>query len=234
TDPGVVAALRARFQPDPTITTQGEYVRVLWLTGRFDEARTALAVAERHVAGTGDPQGRAFIALFASELALMTGEFERAEQIAADGIALCEEHGIASERLWLTAYLGMARAARGDAAGGIPLMRASLDVFHAIECFVSVPFFQAHLAAAELAAGNAPAAQQAVDVGFRLVERTGEHAWDAELWRVQAAILAKAPASRPDGLTAAAARSRARQAAEASGAVALSERVAADESNTAG
>jgi Protein kinase domain/AAA ATPase domain len=234
TTPEVVAALRARFQPDPTITAQGEYVRLLWLTGRFGEARTALAVAERHVTGTGDPQGRAFIALFAAEFAVMSGEFERAERIATDGLALCEEHGIASERLWLTAYLGMAKAARGDTPLAIRLMRASLEVFHAIECYVSVPFFQAQLAAAELAAGNTGAAQQAVDVGFGLAERTGEHTWDAELWRVQAAILEQAPAARPDGLTVSQARARARQAAEASGAVALAARVAADESKTAG
>ncbi len=234
TDPAVMAALGARFRPDPTITAQAEYVRLLWLTGRFEEARTALAVAERHVAGTGDPQGRAFIALFASELALMSGDFQRAERIAADGIALCEEHGIASERLWLTAYLGMAKAARGDVAGGIPLMHASLDVFHAIECFVTVPFFQAHLAAAELAAGHAAEAQQAVQVGLQLAERTGEHTWDAELWRVQAAILTRARSVRSDDLTAAQARTRARQAAVASGAVALAARVDADESNTAG
>ena len=101
------------------------------------------------------------------------------------------------------------------------MMRAGLDVFHAIECFVVVPFFQAQLAAAELAAGRTAEAQEAVDVGLRLVERTGERAWDAELWRVQAAILAHAPGARADGLTASGARSRARQAAELSGAVAL-------------
>jgi len=132
TDERVVAVLRARFQPDPTITAQGEFVRLLWLTGRFDEARAALAIAERHVAGTGDPQGRAFIALFAAELAVMSGDLERAERIAADGVALCEEHGIASERLWLSTYLGMAKAARGDTASGIRLMRGSLDAFHEI------------------------------------------------------------------------------------------------------
>ncbi|MDE3174373.1 MAG: protein kinase [Gemmatimonadota bacterium] len=234
TDAAVVAALRARFQPDPTITTEGEYVRLLWLTGRFDEAWAALEAAERHVTGTGDPQGRAFIALFASELALMSGDAERAERFAADGLALCEEHGIASERLWLGAYLGMARAARGDADSGIGLMRASLGAFYAIECFVSVPFFQAHLAAAELAAGHVPEAQQAVDAGLRLAERTGEHTWDAELWRVQAAILDRPPDARADGLTARDARQRARHAAEVSGAAALAARIAADGSKTTG
>ena len=234
TDEHVVAALRARFQPDPTLTAQSEYVRLLWFTGRFDEARTALAIAERHVAGTGDPQGRAFVSLFASELALLSGEFERAERIAADNVALCEEHGIASERLWCMTYLGVAKAARGDTDAGIAMMRAGLDVFHAIECFVVVPFFQAQLASAELAAGRTAAAQEAVDVGLRLVQRTGEHSWDAELWRVQAAILARGSGGRTDGLTATVARSRARQAAELSGALALAERIDSDESNTAG
>ncbi len=234
TDASIVAALRQRFQPDPTITAEGEYVRLLWLTRRFDDAWKALDAAERHVTGTGDPQGHAFIALFAAELALMSGQPERAERFATDGLALCEEHGIASERLWLTAYLGMARAALGDAESGIPLLRASLDAFHAIECFVSVPFFQSQLAAAELAAGRPVEAERAVDAGLRLAERTGEHTWDAELWRVQAAILDRVPDARMDGLTPREARERARQAAEGSGAAALAARVAADGSNTTG
>ena len=233
-DAAVVSALRARFQPDPTITTAGEHVRLLWLTGRFDDAWSALAAAEQNVTATGDPQGRAFIALFAAELALMAGDPTRAERYAADGLALCEEHGIASERLWLTAYLGMARSAQGDAASGIPLLRASLDAFHAIECFVVVPMFQAHLAWAELAAGHLAEAQHAVEAGLALAQRTGERVWDAELWRAQAAILERKPDARRDGLTPREARDRALQAAEASGALALASLVEADAANTAG
>lgn len=232
-DDRVQAMLRATFQPDPMLTGHSEYIRLLWLTNRFDEAQRERIALEQRVAAIGDPQGQAFVALFAAELDIMRGRFAEAIEAAAAGIALCEEHGIASERLWCTMYLGMAQAAQGNPEAGVPLMRAILGPLHAIEAFVGVPFFHAALAEAELALGHLTEAQQEVERGLALAEQTGERVWDAELWRVQARILDRAPGARPDRLTAAEARLRARQAVEASGALALGARLDADE-KTAG
>jgi len=217
----VARDLRERFQPDPLLTARCEHVRVLWLTGHAGEARAAMAALERYVGATRDPQGAAFLSLFAAELYEMTGDPAEAERVARAGIALCEEHGIASERLWCSLYLGVARAMQGDAAGGVALMSAGLQVFHAIECLVSVPSFQAWLAEAHLQLGDTAAAQQAAAQGFALAERTGEHVCDALLWRVQGAILARDAGVRTDAGTAAECLARARQAAKKSGAVAL-------------
>ena len=233
-DDAVAREMRERFQPDPLLTARSEHVRVLWLMGRADEARQAMVALERYVAQTRDPQGTAFIALFAAELAAMTGDAPKAERIAQEAIALCEEHGIASERLWCTIWLGAARVMQGDAAGGLALMRAGLDVFHAIECLVSVSFFQALVADAHLALGDLKAAQDAVTVGLQLAERTGERVWDAELWRVQADILRQLGTPRGDGLSAADALARARQAALGSGATALAARISGAGPKTAG
>ena len=229
----VRAALRATFQPDPMLTGHSEYIRLLWLTNRFAEAQQERRHLEQLVAAIGDPQGQAFVALFAAELDIMRGRYAEAIEAAAAGIALCEEHGIASERLWCTFYLGMAHAAQGNPAAGVPLMRAALGPLHAIEAYVGVPFFQAALAEAELALGHVIEAQQEVECGLALAAQTGEHVWDAELWRVQAKILRRAPGARADGLTSSDARVRARQAVAASGALALGARLDADE-KTAG
>jgi hypothetical protein len=66
-----------------------------------------------------------------------------------------------SERLWNTLILGVARARQGALAEGNALKQRVLDVFHGIESFVRVPFFQAHLADALPASGDIARAQGA-------------------------------------------------------------------------
>lgn len=220
-DDAVTAALRARFQPDPILTARCEQVRLLWLADRPDEAQRVLDGLFRYVARTGDPQGRAFIGLFAAELAVMRSDAAQGERHARDAIAICEEHGIASERLWNTLILGLARARQGALAEGIALMQRVLEVFHGIESFVTVPFFQAHLADALLASGDVAGAQAAVTTGFAVADRTGEHAWDAALWMVQAAILRADATARGDALTPDETVARAERAAATCGAPAL-------------
>jgi hypothetical protein len=220
-DDAVIAALRARFHPDPILTARCEQVRLLWLAGRAAEAQPVCEALVRYAAGTGDPQGRTFVGLFAAELAVMRGEPARGERIARDAMALCEEHGIASERAWNTLVLGVALAAQGATADGIARMRGVLERYHAVGSLVTVPFFQGLLARALLDIGDLPAAQAALADGFAVAERTGERMWDALLWRVQGEALALDRALRGDGMAAAEAHERARQAAERSGAVAL-------------
>lgn len=229
----VTLALRARFQPDPLLTARCEQVRLLWLCDRFDESQRVLDELVAYSERTGDPQGRAFVGLFAAELAVIGGNPAAGERIARQAIALCEEHGIASERLWNTLILGVALAAQGALQQGIDCMRSALAVFFAIESYVTVPFFQAQLAQALLNADDAQGAQLAVQTGLALADRTGEHMWDAALWRVQAAILSHAPDARSD-LTAVQAIDKARQAAGESGASALLSLPSIGIPNTAG
>jgi hypothetical protein len=223
--PDITTELRTRFQPDPLLTSRCEEVRLLWLTDHFAEAEACAASLQSYVARTGDPQGQAFVAVFVAELALMRGDTERAATITRAALAVCEEHGIASERLWCTFWWGAALAASTDRTQGLAFMKTVIDVFTSIECFVSVPFFHALYADSLLAAGSIADAQHAVHAGLTLGERTGEITWQAELWRVQASILAQSPSARADGMTTTDALSRARQAATEIGATALLARV---------
>ena len=238
--PDVVRALRTRFQPDPLLTARCEHVRLLWLADREEDAQRVLDALLSYVHETGDPQGSAFVGLFAAELAVLRGAPGRAERIAREAIRLCEEHGIASERLWNTLILGVALSKQGALDEGIAQMRAALDVFFAIESYVTVPFFQSQLASALLQSGDVPAAQTAIDSGFANAERTGEHMWDAALWGVQAAILRADPDARSMSVSGASAMSaddataRACQAAEETGALGLLRLVGVEPLNTAG
>jgi hypothetical protein len=237
-DAAVTRALRSRFQPDPLLTARCEQVRLLWLSGRSDEAVVVVSALRDYIRETGDPQGRAFLSLFDAELAVMSGDAASGERIARDAIALCEEHGIASERIWNTLILGVARAEQGDLDSAITMLRGGLDVFHAIESFVAVPFFQLHLGRALYRHGDLADAQAAITLGFAIAESTGEHMWDGGMWAVQAAILRAAPEARAgmagDTITPDDAMRRARQATDATGAVALPAFFDEGASNTAG
>jgi hypothetical protein len=232
--PAVDAALRARFQPDPLLTMRCEVVRQLWVTGRADEA---VPIVERLVARAtqhGDPQGAAFVAIFAAELAYVRGDLAAAERIGRDALALCEEHGIASERLWNTLILGAVRAAQGARTEGIAMMRGAADMMLGIGCTVTTPFFLGLLAQGCLADGDVAGAQGAVARGLDVAERTGEHMWDALLWRVQGAILARDPAARGDALGVADCDARADQAVATTGTVAFAGVFAPGSAKTAG
>ena len=237
-DAAVTRSLRSRFQPDPLLTSRCEQVRLLWLSGRADEASVVVARLRAYLTETGDPQARAFLGLFEAELAVMSGDAARGERIARESIALCEEHGIASELLWNTLILGVARAEQGDLDAAIAMIRGVLDVFHAIECFVTVPFFQLHLGRTLLRRGDMADAQAAVMLGLSIAQSTGEHMWDGGLWAVHAAILEASPADREsapnEAMTAHEARRRARQATDATGAVALLSFFDGSGPNTAG
>ncbi len=233
-DATVTHALRTRFQPDPLLTARCEHVRLLWLAGRPAEAAALVSRLRAYVAETGDPQGGAFLGLFAAELAVMSGAAAHGEQIAREAVALCEEHGVASELLWNTLILGVARARQGELTAAVAMMRGALDVFHAIESFVSVPFFQTHLGWTLVRLGDISEAQEAIRLGFEIADRTGEHMWDGGLWAVQAEILRAVPTARGDAMTAAEAMLRARQATDATGAVGLLTFFESNAPNTAG
>lgn len=232
--PAVDAALRQGFPPDPLLTMRATVARQRWLRGHPDEAARLLDDLVARTARHGDPQGAAFVSLFRAELALVRDDPAGAEAIAREAIARCEEHDIASERLWNTAFLGAALAAQGRHAEGIALLRGATDAQLAIGSTVTVPWLLALLGAAELAAGDVAAAQATATRGLALAARTGEHAWDGGLWQLQAAILDADPAACGGALDAAGARARAAQAVEATGARAFAARLVGAAPITAG
>ncbi len=181
-------AVRRRFQPEPVIMSRAEQLRSLVLLGRHEEARRVRDLAEAEAQASGHPQDMAFVAHFIAEYELFMGDPAIAEQLARAAVALCDEYGIASERLWALTYLGAAQARIGQEAEGIALMREMIGTLLAIGCPITVPGFHMLLGDAELRAGDAAQAATTAREGLALGERTGERAYDAELQ----ALLARA------------------------------------------
>lgn len=175
------AEVRRRFQPEPVIMSRAEQLRSLVLLGRHAEARVVRDLAEAEAQASGHPQDMAFVAHFIAEYELVMGSPEVAVRYCEAAVAVCEEFGIASERLWALAYLGAARARCGALTEGITLMREMIATLLAIGCPITVPGFQLLLADAEWRAGDASGAIRTIGEALALSSRTGDHAFDGAL-----------------------------------------------------
>jgi predicted ATPase len=86
-------------------------------------------------------------------------------------------------------------AVEGRLEEGLTLMREGLAIWRGTGAGLAVPYYLSHLADAYLAAGDAAQALAAVAEGLALVERHDERNYEAELHRLQGAILAADPAT---------------------------------------
>lgn len=80
-------------------------------------------------------------------------------------------------------------AVQGDAQAGIPRMRASIDEYLAMNHLMFQPQRLAFLSEAQLRARDNAAAGATLDEALALSRHTGEHGWDAELYRQKAELL---------------------------------------------
>jgi tetratricopeptide (TPR) repeat protein len=182
--PELHAEVRKRFQPEPVIMSRAEQLRALLLLGRTEEAGEVRDLAEAEARDSGHPQDLAFMAHFLAEYELNMDDAEAAERFAQESVSLCEEYGIASERLWALVYLGAAQARLGRREEGVALMRQMMDTLTQIGCPVNMPGFYVLMADAELRAGDPGMAAGTAREGLAVAQETGERAYDAELQRI--------------------------------------------------
>jgi predicted ATPase len=116
------------------------------------------------------------------------GRVEEALRVTSDALRICEEYGVASERLWTAAYLGHAQVRAGDVTTGIATLEGTIAALTMFQCWVSVAEYQGFLAEGYLAMGRVADARRVVDEGLAIVARTGEVVWLPELHRIRARV----------------------------------------------
>ena len=121
---------------------------------------------------------------------------------------------------WLslaTASRGWTLTEQGDLHEGIAQMRQGLATYRTTGALMFVSYFLTLLARAYLQAGQAEEAQSALEEALATVEKTEGRLWDAEIYRLQGAVLVNSgttgAATRAEGcLLQALAKARQRQA----------------------
>jgi DNA-binding winged helix-turn-helix (wHTH) protein/predicted ATPase len=175
------------YRLDPGIHSQSEMVRLLWLLGFPDQARRN--IEDTLTRALSSPLSLAFFQMFAAFVYQGLREPEKAREIGAACIALCDEHGIQAERAWVMCPYGWALAELGEVEEGIEAIRNGLDTQHSIGVEVARPQSLAILAEALWHAGRTEEALQVVEDGLAVSNRNGERYYDAELWRLRGELL---------------------------------------------
>jgi tetratricopeptide (TPR) repeat protein len=120
-----------------------------WTLGRADVAREyekqMIAAANRD-----SPYEMAFLGHFAAQLGVWTGDYDKAERLAAQALELSEEYQFPWLAALSRATLGQARAQLGHAAEGIALIRQGMAGLLEIESRFSITKVAASLAEARL------------------------------------------------------------------------------------
>src|SRR5262249_54259953 len=133
------------------------------------------------------------LALFhASSTHYFRGDWQSAEAFAGDSARLCIEQGFASLLGQANAHLGRAMAGRGQREEGISLMQRGLAAMRGVGAVLYQPYFLSGLAWSCYKACRTADGLNAVAEAQAIIEKTAEHLFDAELWRLKGELLLQA------------------------------------------
>jgi len=169
----------------------------LWLLGYPDQAlahsEKALALAQT----LSHPSASATALIFAAELHLNRRDAQQTRELADAILALATEHGFP---LWLaygTILSGWALAAQGRATEGIEKMQQGLNAYQVTGAGHWRAHFLALLAEAQGRAGQAEAGLKTLAEALDQVDRTQEHVYEAEVYRLKGELTLLQPV--PEG-----------------------------------
>ena len=111
------------------------------------------------------------------------------------------EHNVGYWRILSALYSGWLRGRAGELRAGSKEIEDSLDAYTSSGCTLGLPHFCVLLADLRLAAGDQRGAIDALEVGRRHIDDTGERFSESEVLRFLARTLVEGPAPDPDAAT---------------------------------
>jgi tetratricopeptide (TPR) repeat protein len=189
TTPAIRAGIRAMVGSDLLILSRCQSARAHWMSGDLDGARMLFDRSMAEVRASRDPRDRAHVALHLAEFELAAGQPVEAERVATEALLVCEEYGVASERLWTAAYLGAAQLRLGKIDQGLATLEQAIEMLTMFQCFASVTEYYGFLTEGYLVAERVPDARRAIDAGFATLARTGEVIWGPMLHLLRAQVM---------------------------------------------
>ena len=183
-DPGRHRALTFQFGQDPGVACLAFGAVALWLLGEPDEAAARSREAVRLAREGSQPSTLALALHFAAVLHQFRQDPAAVREYAGQSLAVAVENRFAFWQAGATVLLGWAAAADG-AADGVALLEQGLDAWQATGSITYRTYYQALLAEALGRAGRAGEALGVLDEAERLVGRTGERLYEAEVHRLR-------------------------------------------------
>jgi predicted ATPase len=174
---------------DPKISCLVFAARALWCLGypaqALTRSREALALMHQLAHPYGAVWGQSFVA----DLYLLCGELQTARQLAEASLALATTQGVP---YWIgrgTFVHGLVLAQQGDGMAGMAQMRQGLAAMQGTGAALNRAYFLAQLAATHLHIGQVDAGLVVLAEAMAVMERTGEHSWEAEVYRLKGECL---------------------------------------------
>jgi adenylate cyclase len=174
----------AIYRMDPGVFLYSEDARTLWILGRPDAALKSRDRALELGADSPDQRSLAFANLFAAVLHLLRREVDKCLEYSSRCIAICDEHGIAQERVWAMSIHGWALAHSGKPEEGIKEIEASINIQRLRHAELNLTFALRQLAEAYNMNGSFIAGRDAAREGLKISERHGEVGSKVELYRI--------------------------------------------------
>jgi tetratricopeptide (TPR) repeat protein len=178
------------FGMDPGVYALSGWALALWFTGSPDRASQKMEEALAVARGTVMPSQVAFALMIACGLQYFLRRPQVAKELGDECLALCEERGIISERMWISPYHGWALAELGQVEQGLSEIRAARDLARSTGQLLGMgSTYPVTLAATLLQVGNSRDALSALEDGLAFSEQKTERYYEPELWRVRGEIL---------------------------------------------
>ena len=170
---------------DPGIRALNFLVLTLWIQGYPEQARErsieALALAQKLAYGPT----LAFSLTYAAQLHQLRRESSLAGERAEAVITVSTEHGLPYWLAWGMLLCGWVMCAQGNLQDGIAQMRQGLDAQRAAGGADQRPYFLALIADGYWRIGESATALGMLDEAVSIVEKSGEHCYEAELYRLK-------------------------------------------------
>jgi predicted ATPase len=179
---------------DPAVFCLGKIAWLLWFLGFPDQAAEKAEELLGFAKEVNHPHSLVLALFHACIVHYFRHDWQSGEAFARSSARLCIEQGFASLLGQANAYMGRAMAEQGQPEEGIVLVQQGLAAMRAAGAVLYQPYFLSSLARSCCKAGRTADGLNALAEGQAVLEKTGEHLFEAELWRLKGELLLQAKA----------------------------------------
>ena len=174
---------------DPGMECQGFVAMTLWLLGYPDQAVAHMQEALRLAHELSHPYSLATAFNMTAWLHQYSREHLLTQERAEAVLAFATEHGLAQRWASSTVLLGWSLAQQGFGDEGLAQIREGLSAWRATGAVIWQPYFLALMAEICVQVGQVKEGLAVLDEAIEAVDNTGEHLYEAELYRLKGITL---------------------------------------------
>jgi class 3 adenylate cyclase/predicted ATPase len=173
---------------DTRVACLMDLARAGWFLGKADEALEKINESVAQARDIGHAFGIGQALCFTAATHLLRGEGEEALRFGREAIELAENYTLPQ---WIGAgkiASGWALIDLGDTEEGMAYLQQGVGLWKSIDSLAAMPWFLALLAEGYMKTGQYGPAMDALEEARRLIERTGERFYEAEVHRLRGEV----------------------------------------------